>query len=183
MLDGLFVNQPQRFLPLEEEAKRLAEEITKEQQAQQWAGIPHKQLLNQSFTKQLTCIQILEALAPLHLAKQHLPEDIKDILERLRKADNIPFNQLYSIAKNCADCYYTNVIKTFTTILKQQFPDHQTLLVNTVRSLKFLEEYTDRQVKLWKVIQNYSHIPDEIADIHTHFEQFKATLHTEFQLS
>ena len=28
------------------EAKRIAEEITKEQQALQWAGIPHKQLLN-----------------------------------------------------------------------------------------------------------------------------------------
>ena len=64
MLDGLVVNQPQRFLPLVEEAKRLAEEITKEQQAQQWASIPHEQLLNQSFTKQLMCIQTLEALAP-----------------------------------------------------------------------------------------------------------------------
>ena len=82
---------------LTEEAKRLAEEIRKEQQGQQWAGIPHKQLLNQSFTEQLTCIQTLEALAPLHLAKQHLPEDIIDILERLGKADNIAFNQLYSI--------------------------------------------------------------------------------------
>ena len=119
MLDGLFVNQPQRFLPLVEEAKRLAEEIRKEQQAQQWPGIPHKQLLNQSFTEQLTCIQTLEALAPLHLAKQHLPEDIKDILERFGKADNIPFNQLYSITENCTDQYYTNMIKTFTTILKQ----------------------------------------------------------------
>ena len=28
----------------------------------------------------------LEALAPLHLAKQHLPEDIIDILERLGKS-------------------------------------------------------------------------------------------------
>ena len=117
-LHGLFVNQPQRFLPFMEEAKRLAEEIRKEQQAQQCACIPHEQLLNQSFTEQLTCIQTLVALAPLHLAKQHLPEDIIDILERLRKADNIPFNQLYSITKNCADWYYTNMIKTFTTILK-----------------------------------------------------------------
>ena len=54
-------------------------------------------------------------------------------------------------------------------------------MVNTARSLKFLEEYTERQVKLWKVIQNYSNIPDEIADIHTHFEQFKETLETEFK--
>ena len=44
-----------------------------------------------------------------------------------------------------------------------------------------MEEYTDRQVKLWKVIQNYSDIPDEVANIHTHFEQFKASLQTEFK--
>ena len=61
-LDGLVINQPHRFLPLAEEAKRLAEEINKEQQAQQWASIPHEQLLNQSFTEQLTCIQTLETL-------------------------------------------------------------------------------------------------------------------------
>ena len=98
-LDSLIVNPPRCFLPLMQEAKRLAEEIRKEQEAQQWAGIPQQQLLNQLFTKQLTSVQTLETLAPLHLAKQHLPEDIIDILERLRKADNIPFNQLYSIAK------------------------------------------------------------------------------------
>ena len=80
-LDGLYVNQPCCFLPLAEEAKRLTKEIRKEQEAQQWAGIPHKQLLNQSFTEQLTCIQTLETLAPLQLAKQHLPDDIIDILE------------------------------------------------------------------------------------------------------
>ena len=117
-LDSLVVNQPQRFLPLAEEAKRFAEEIMKEQQAQQWASIPHEQLLSQSFTEQLMCIQTLGTLAPLHLAKQHLPNDIIDILERLGKADNIPFNQLYSIAENCADRYYKNMIKTFTSILK-----------------------------------------------------------------
>ena len=41
-LDGLSVNQPK---PLTEEAKRLAEKLPKEQ----WAGIPHEKLLNQSF--------------------------------------------------------------------------------------------------------------------------------------
>ena len=40
------------------------------------------------------------------MAREHLPSDIIDILERLRKADNIPFNQLYSIAKNCADILF-----------------------------------------------------------------------------
>ena len=65
----------------------------------QWAGIPHKKLLNQSFWDQLSSLQILEQLAPLGLAKQHLPADIIDILEHLGKADNIPFNQLYYITK------------------------------------------------------------------------------------
>ena len=103
-----------------------------------------------------------------------------DILERLGKADNIPFNQLYYITERCADRYYTEVIKTFTSILKHQFADRQTLLVNTARSLKFLEEYTERQGKLWKTIQNFTSIPEDIADIHTHFEQFKHNIETEF---
>ena len=143
-LDGLYVNQPKHFLPLAEEAKRLAEEIHKEKQAEQWAGIPHEKLLNQSFLDQLNSLQILEQLAPLHVAKEHLPSDIIDILERLRKADNIPFNQLYYVAGNCADRYYSKVIKTFVFLIKRQFVDRQTLLVNTAHSLKFLEEYANR---------------------------------------
>ena len=56
---------------------------------------------------------------------------IVDILKRLGKADNIPFNQLYYIAKNCADRYYSKVIETFVALLKHQFVDRQLLLVNT----------------------------------------------------
>ena len=78
-LDGIMVNQPKRFLPLVEEAKCLAEEIRIEKLNEQWSGIPHEQLLNQSFTDQLNSIQILEQLTPLQLAKQHLPADIIDI--------------------------------------------------------------------------------------------------------
>ena len=77
-----------------------------------------------------------------------------DILERLRKADNIPFNQLYYIAENCADRYYSKVIQTFVFIIKRQFTDRQTLLVNTAHSSKFLEEYANRQAQIWKVLQN-----------------------------
>ena len=64
-LDGIVVNQPKRFLPLVEEAKCLAEEIRIEKLNEQWAGIPHEQLLNQSFRDQLNSTQILEQLAPL----------------------------------------------------------------------------------------------------------------------
>ena len=91
-LDGIIINQPKHFLPLAEEAKRITEEIRIEKINEQWAGIPHEQLLNQSFNDQLNLIQILEQLAPLQLAKEHLPGDIINILERLGKADNISFN-------------------------------------------------------------------------------------------
>ena len=154
-LDGIIVNQPKWFLLLAEEAKRIAEEIRIEKINKQWAGIPREQLLNQYFNDQLNLIQILEQLAPLQLAKEHLPGDIIDILERLGKADNIPFNQLYYIAENCADCYYSKVIETFVTLLKCQFADRQLLLVNTARSLKFLEDYADHQAQIWKMFQKH----------------------------
>ena len=38
-LDGIVVNQPEQFLPLAEEAKRIAEEIRIEKIDEQWAGI------------------------------------------------------------------------------------------------------------------------------------------------
>ena len=132
-LDGIIVNQPKHFLPLTKEAKRIAEEIRIEKINEQWAGIPREQLLNQSFNDQLNLIQILE----------QLPGDIVDILETLGKADNIPFNQLYYIAENGADHYYSKVIKIFVALLKCQFMDRQLLLVNTARSLKFLKDYVD----------------------------------------
>ena len=158
-LDGIIVNQPKWFLPLTEEAKHIAEEIRIEKINEQWAGIPHEQLLNQSFTDQLNSIQILEQLTPLQLAKEHLPGNIIDILERLGKADNIPFNQLYYIAENCADRYYSKVIETFVSILKCHFANCKLLLVNTTQSLKFLEEYMDHQAQIWKIFQKHQTIP------------------------
>ena len=76
-LDGIIVNQPKCFLPLAQEAWKIAEEIRIKKINEQWAGIPREQLLNQSFNDQLNSIQILEQLAPLQLAKDHLPGDIK----------------------------------------------------------------------------------------------------------
>ena len=168
-------------MPLAKEAKQLAEEIGIEKLNGQWAGIPHKKLSNQSFQDQLSSLQILEQLAPLELAKQHLPADIIDILEHLRKADNIPFNQLYYIVENCADRYYSKVIETFVSIIKRQFADRQTLLVNTACSLKVLEEYSDRQAQMWKIFHKHHNIPDDIEDLHLHFDSFKTSLKTEFK--
>ena len=39
-LDGIVVNQPKHFLPLAQEAKKIAEEIRIEKINEQWAGIP-----------------------------------------------------------------------------------------------------------------------------------------------
>ena len=83
--------------------------------------------------EQLDTLQSLDQLAPLTATKEHLPTDIINILELLGKADNIPFNQLYNLADDCADRYYTKVIKTLT-------------------HLKFLKSYAARQAKLWKVL-------------------------------
>ena len=179
-LDGIIINQPKHFLPLAKEAKRIAEEIRIEKINEQWAGIPREQLLNQSFNDQLNSIQILEQLAPLQLVKEHLPGDIVDVLERLGKADNIPFNQLYYIAENCADRYYSKVIETFVTLLKRQFVDRQLLLVNTARSLKFLKDYVDRQELIWKIFQRHETIPDDIRDLHFHIDDFKSNIEKEF---
>ena len=89
--------------------------------------------------------------------------------------DNIPFNQLYNLAENCADRYYTKVIKTLTRLLKNSFHDRQLVLVNTARALKFLESSVARQAKLWKVLSKYHNLPD-------HFHDLKTTLQAEFDL-
>ena len=147
-LDSIYVCQPKRFLPIVKEAKKLAEEFRKEQVASEKAGIPNEKLLQESFVEQLNSLQILDQLVPLKAAKEHLPKDIINILELLGKADNIPFNQLYNLAEDCVDRYYTKVIKTLTQLLKSSFSDKQLVLVNTVTALKFLESYAARQTKL-----------------------------------
>ena len=179
-LDGIIVNQPKRFLLLAQEARKIAEEIRIEKINEQWAGIPREQLLNQSFNDQLNSIQILEQLAPLQPTKDHLPGDIIDILKRLGKADNIPHNQLYYVAENCTDCYYSKVIETFVLLLKRQFANRQLLLVNTTRSLKFLEEYANRQALIWKIFSKHENIPDNLSHLHLHIDDFKINIQKEF---
>ena len=71
---------------------------------------PTQKLLQESFLEQLDALQALDQLALLTAAKEHLPGDIIDILAHLGKADNIPFNQLYSLAEDCADKHYTKVL-------------------------------------------------------------------------
>ena len=77
--------------------------------------------------------------------------------------------------------YYSKVIKTFVFLIKRQFADRQTLLVNTAHSLKFLEEYANRQAQIWKVLQKYHNLPDKVEDLHSHFDSFKSIIKTNFK--
>ena len=103
----------------------------------QWAGLPPEKLLQKSFVEQLDTLQSIDQLAPLTSTKEHLPTDIINILELFGKTDNIPFNQLYNLAEDCADRYYMKVIKTLTHLLKNSFHGRQLALVNSARALKF----------------------------------------------
>ena len=48
------------------------------------------------------------------------------------------------------------------------------------QSLKFLEEYTDRQAQIWKIFQKHQTILDDIQDLHFHFDDFKNGTEKEF---
>ena len=174
-LDGLYVTQLKRFLPLAQEAKKLVEEFQKEEIASQRTGLSPEKLLQESFIEQLDALQSLDQLAPLTAAKEHLPGDIINILELLGKVDNIPFNQQYNLAEDCTDRYYTKVIQTLTHLMKNSFHDRQLVLVNTKGALKFLESYAAQQTKLWKVLSKYHNLQD-------HFHNLKTTLQAEFDL-
>ena len=114
----MYVNQPSRFLPLAQEAKKLARKLKEEEEASQWSEIPIKKLLNDSFTKQLNYIQALKQISQLHSAREHLPQNIIRILARLGKVKTTPFDKLYYLAENCTDHYYTKIIQTFVEIIK-----------------------------------------------------------------
>ena len=171
--DGLYINQPSHFLPLVQEAKKLAQKIKAQEEALQWSGIPVKQLLNNSFTKQLNCIQSLQQIAPLHAAKDHLPKDIITILERLGKVDNMLFDKLCYLAENCTDCYYTSVIKTFMEIKKWSATDHQIVLVNSAKALKYLEDFGHGQSQLFTVLEKYHLLLNNLENLQSQFRFLK----------
>ena len=47
---------------------------------------------------------------------------------------------------------------------------------NTARSLKFLEEYADRQALIWQIFRKHENIPDDIRDLHLHIDDFKTNI-------
>ena len=52
--------------------------------------------------------------------------------------------------------------------------------MNTARSLKFLEDYTDHQGQIWKIFQKHQMIPDDIQDLHFYIDNFKNGIEKEF---
>ena len=176
-LDGQYMNQPSHFLPLAEEAHKLAKKIRQEEEASEWSGISVEQLLNSTFTEQLNAIQTLQQIEPLHAAKEHLPKDIITILERLGKVDNTLFSKLYYLAENCVDRYYTSVIKIFVEIVKCSATDCQIVLINTARALKYLEDFSERQSQLFTVLEKYHLLPNNFENLQLQFGFLKkATL-------
>ena len=95
----------------------------------------------------------------------HLPKDIITILERLGKVDNMPFEKLYYLVENCADCYYSSVIKTFIEIIKQSTTDRQIVLVNMTRALKYLEDFGQRQLQLFTILEKYLLLLDNLENL------------------
>ena len=79
------------------------------------------------------------------------------------------------------DRYYTKVIETFVSIIKRQFTDCQLLLVKTAHCLKFLEEYSDCQSHIWKIFHKHHTIPEDLQDLHFHFDDFKNSLEKDFK--
>ena len=121
----------------------------------------------------MNTIQTLQQIAPLHATKEHLQNDIITILERLGKVDNTPFNKLYYLAENCVDRYYTSVIKTFVEIVKCSATDHQIVLINTARALKYLEDFSEWQSQFFTVIEKYHLLPDNLDILQSQFSSLK----------
>ena len=147
----------------------MAKKIRQEEEASQWSGIPVEQLFNSSFTEQLNSIHTLQQIAPLQAVKDHLPKDIITILERLGKVDNTPFNKIYYLAENCVDRYYMSVIKTFVEIIKCSATDHQIVLINITRALKYQEDFTEWQSQLFTVLEKYHLLPDNLENLQSQF--------------
>ena len=112
MLDGQHMNQPSRFLPLVQEAGKLAKKIRQEE------------------------------------------------------------DKLYYLAENCADRYYVSVIKTFIENIKCSVTDHQIILVNTARALKYPEDFGKWQSQLYTVLEKY-HLPDILVNLQSQFRFLK----------
>ena len=85
----------------------------------------------------------------------------------------MPFDKLYYLAENCTDRYYTSVIKTFLEIIKSSTTDRQIVLVNTARALKYLEDFGQRQLQLFTVLEKYHLLLDSLENLQSQFDFLK----------
>ena len=44
-----------------------------------------------------------------------------------------------------------------------------------------MEDYADRQAQIWKIFCKHHNLPDDVADLHFHFNSFKSSIETEFK--
>ena len=67
------------------------------------------------------------------------------------------------------DHYYASVIKTLVEIIKCSATDCQIVLVNMARALKYLEDFGQRQSQLFKVLEKYHLLPDNLENLQSQF--------------
>ena len=79
----------------------------------------------------------------------------------------------FTISQKTADYYYTSVIKTFIEITKWSATDRQIVLVNTSRALKYLEDFGQRQLQLFAVLEKYHLVPDSLENLQSQFSFLK----------
>ena len=135
-LDILYVHQPSQFLPLAQEAMKLAKKLKDKDEPSQWSGIPIKKLLNDSFTEQLNYIQALKYLELYGqrqlqlftvLEKYHqVPDGLEDLKSQFsflkeatsRNVENL--QQAITVQQTCTTnlCGHVNVILSRLTKLE-----------------------------------------------------------------
>ena len=71
------------------------------------------------------------------------------------------------------DRYYMSVIKTFVEIIKFSASDHQIVLVNTARALKYLEDFSEQQSQLFTVLEKYHLLLDNLENLQSQFSFLK----------
>ena len=66
-----------------------------------------------------------------------------------------------------------SVIKTFVKIIKRSATDRKIILVNTARALKYLEDFGQRQLQLFTVLEKYHLVPDSLENLQSQFSFLK----------
>ena len=68
-----------------------------------------------------------------------------------------------------------SVIKTFVEIVKCSTTDCQTVLINTARAPKYLEDFGEWQSQLFTVLEKYHFLPDNLENLQSQFSFLKKT--------